>query len=823
MRNRISRLLSPPRFPNDAEKDRVANLLNIILLVLTAVFIVNTIIAFFFNPDFGATLINGATVLITFGLLLTLRARKISAAAWATVIIFWALVVGVTFFVSGLSVIIITSFFVLVVLAGVVAGNRAAVLILVLNLITSGIAFSMEQSGQLVPLMAGTPLINIAASAGNMVVLTLLIGLTLRALNKTLTEARAANQELQDAQILLETRVAERTRDLSLAAEVGRNLAQVRDLNTLLQNAAELIKERFGLYHVQIYLTDRTQQILVLSSGTGQAAAELLSRRHSLVIAPGSINGSAAMQKKPVVVPDTLESKIFTPNPLLPNTRSTLAVPLLLGERVVGVLDLQSADVKGLSEDSVPAFEAVASQLAISIDNANLFTEVQQAREEVESYVQRLTREGWEDYLDAISRDEKLAFVYDSRADAANLSEEITPISADKNALELPIAVANETVGVIQVEADDDRHWTEEALNLVSTVAQQVAQQVESIRLLDEAQRFRHEAETAVRRLTHEGWRDQLDREQALLTGYAYNQNRVKPFATSAEANGGDVPAVTLPLRIHGETIGSIDVHGQVTPDTEEIYRVVSVRLAEHLENLRLSSQTEYALGVTEALYQGIQQIVRANSVDGVLQQLVEFTHLKQFDRHNIILFDQSGDDSLPVSGFMAALLSEDGQPPQIPVGARFKLARFPAAKWFSREEPALIRDISGDERLDDNIRQVMPVLKTRGLAIFPLVASGQWLGVVMSQSNAPVSWSREQVRQTLSLVDQAAAVIQSIRLLAETQQQAQRETTVNLITQKIQSTLTVEDALKTAVSELGKALRASSAQVEIMPLEEVV
>ena len=169
----------------------------------------------------------------------------------------------------------------------------------------------------------------------------------------------------------LEQRVASRTQSLVLAAEVGRSVSQVRALDVMLKDAAEIIRSQFDLYYAQVYLVDTDQTKLILQSGTGTVGAELVSRHHSLPLNTGSINGRAALEKRSLVVSDTTASNTFRPNPLLPDTRSEMAVPLLVGEKVVGVLDLQSTQAGALNQDIVPAYEALAGQLAIAIQNAN--------------------------------------------------------------------------------------------------------------------------------------------------------------------------------------------------------------------------------------------------------------------------------------------------------------------------------------------------------------------------------------------------------------------------------------------------------------------
>lgn len=825
MRNWMKRLLAPPHFPQDEEKSRVANLLNVILLVLTAVFTFNTLIAFFFNPDWNAVVINALTVATTLILLLILRLRFVTLTAWATVIVFWLFVTLVGFFVAGLSIIVITSLFVMVVLAGVIAGNLAMTLIAGLSLAIGGVLFYLESQGQLVPPLPGSPFINVVASSGNMIVIVLLVGLTLRTLHQSLANSRNANWELQDARMDLENRVTARLRDLALAAEVGRNLSQVRDLPTLLEKAANLIRQRFDLYHVQIYLTDSAQQSLLLRAGTGQAAQELLKRRHSLPLTAGSINGSAALHKKPFVVSDTQNNSLFRPNPLLPETRSEMAVPLLVGNQVLGVLDLQSANSGSLTDEIVNAFEIVAGQLAIAIDNANLFEAARKAQVEVESYLQQQTRESWDTYLDGVNQDEKLTYTYDAFTATGDQASGVTPISAERNALQLPITLANEPIGLIQVEAEDERHWTEEALTLVSTVAQQVAQRVDNLRLLQETQRYRLEAETAVRRMTHEAWRDQLRQEQSLSAGFVYDRRQVRPLTGSLThwKAAADVPPPTaeLPLQVRGENVGHITLHGDLSPEATELAQVVSARLSEHLENLRLSQQTENALGQAQqrsAELDAVNRIAQTVAtqleadrlMDEIQRQLAQVVPLDSLtaglynaqtsELSMIYVFDR-------LSGVKRHLAGIRLQPHML------------SYKTVVNGESQLVL-YSPEEVMAQKQNQPANVLADTGATashIFvPLLRGEEVVGVLSVQSYQMNAYDESDLNLVRSVASYVATALQNAELFAEIQRRGAKEQIINAVTQRIQSTLTMEEALQTAVTELGKALKASRAQVEL-------
>lgn len=189
------------------------------------------------------------------------------------------------------------------------------------------------------------------------------------------------DQELRRMVSHLEERVAERTQDLNLAAEIGQQVFQARNLDVLLPQAVRLILDQFGLYQTQIYLVDEAKQTLLLQASAGFAGEQLLNAGHELPIDQNSINGVAAFEKRPVIVADTRESDLFLAHPLLPDTRSEMVVPLIVKDQVVGVLDLQSEQPNTFSEENVIPFDVLGGQLAIAILNAHQNAEIRQSQE----------------------------------------------------------------------------------------------------------------------------------------------------------------------------------------------------------------------------------------------------------------------------------------------------------------------------------------------------------------------------------------------------------------------------------------------------------
>ena len=386
---------------------------------------------------------------------------------------------------------------------------------------------------------------------------------------------------------------AERAHYLQLASEVSRAVSErMADLYSLLKDAVELIREKFNLYYTQIYLLNSTGHTLVLRAGTGEVGKQLIERRHQLLVNSMSLNGRAANERKAMVVSNTAQSIDFLPNPLLPNTRSEMAVPLLASGQVVGVLDMQSDEPDTLSEVYLPAFETLAGQLAITIQNAALFAEVEQARSEVEAQVHRLTEKGWQDFLDGIERGEKIGFVF-NQGKVAPLTAEAFTAELD-DVLNVPVLVTGTKVGAIQLKNEPGHKWTSSETELIQVISAQLSQHIENRRLLAQAERYREQAEQVARRLTREGWKIRQTRSN-VASGYVYDLNKVEELL--GELNDNSADALKQPLLVRDEIIGELSVNTATREDeASEIVAAVAQQLSGHIENLRLTEQTELAL-----------------------------------------------------------------------------------------------------------------------------------------------------------------------------------------------------------------------------------
>jgi GAF domain-containing protein/CheY-like chemotaxis protein len=205
---------------------------------------------------------------------------------------------------------------------------------------------------------------------------------TEREINLAIAMADQLSLMLQNRSLLEETR--RRAIQLQTSSDVGQVATSILDQDTMLERAVELIKDRFGFYHVQVFLTDETKRFAVLNKSTGSAGQKLLNANHTVEITARNIIGRAASQKRSIVVRDTGAKDLELPlesHEYLPEARAELAIPLQVGNNIIGVLDVHSVSVNDFTKEDIATLETLAAQIAIAIQNARAFREQQETAE----------------------------------------------------------------------------------------------------------------------------------------------------------------------------------------------------------------------------------------------------------------------------------------------------------------------------------------------------------------------------------------------------------------------------------------------------------
>jgi GAF domain-containing protein/HAMP domain-containing protein len=316
----------------------------------------------------------------------------------------------------------------------------------------------------------------------------------------------------------LEQRVDDRTRELKrrsnqiqAAAEVARDITTTTDLEDVLNQAVNLIRDRFDFYHAGIFLVDERGEYALLRAASGVPGRQMLAQGHKLKVGAEGIVGEVTASKKPHIALDVGSDAVHFKNPWLPETRSEMALPLRVGDRVIGALDVQSTQAAAFDEDDVTILQTMADQLAIAIENARLIQQMDLALRELEHAYGQYTQDAWRNLAQNTGQVTGYRYqgmdiraVKDLRPEAQETLQSGKPVQkilAPTNgggqsgsdsiqpltALAVPIKLRDQVIGVLNLRFQG-ANIPDETVALVEEAAARLAPVMENSRLLREAQ-----------------------------------------------------------------------------------------------------------------------------------------------------------------------------------------------------------------------------------------------------------------------------------------------------------------------------------------------
>jgi len=324
----------------------------------------------------------------------------------------------------------------------------------------------------------------------------------------TKSEARSQSllSDLQKERSLQEDRIQERTelldkrtKQLRAVADVGKSITSYRNLSELLQQTTRLIHENFGYYHVGIFLLDERRQFAVLTAANSDGGKRMLERGHQLKIGETGIVGYVAESLKARIALDVGADAVFFNNPDLPATRSEMALPLVVGGQVLGVLDVQSTEPNAFSEEDIATLQILAEQLAVAIQNANLFSDTEKALEASRLAYGEISREAW---IKILRNRPNIGYIATTPGISEARSDVVEPSIAkaidtgdlilgnDGLTISVPIKIRGQSIGAIRLKKSDiSEAWTQEETNLAVTLSDQLSSALESARLYQDSQK----------------------------------------------------------------------------------------------------------------------------------------------------------------------------------------------------------------------------------------------------------------------------------------------------------------------------------------------
>ncbi len=515
-----------------------------------------------------------------------------------------------------------------------------------------------------------------------------------QAIIRDITERKLLEAQVQQA-------FERRGYQVQVSTEISQEVASASELSDLFERVVTLIKERLGYYHTQLLRYDPAQDAVVLINGYGETGQKMLAGGHQMPMGAGLI-GTAAASGKTVLRSTLAEDPDWQPNPLLPETKGEIAMPIKWQDTVLGVLDVQSNQAGALTEDDRLLLEGLCGQVAVAIEQTRLRQEMAERLEEVNRLYRTMSHEGWKEY------------------------------------------------------------------------------------------------------------RDTTD----LPAGFMFDQAGIRPVDETVLA---DELFANIPMRVlGGEIVGTLTVANDpqhpTSPEEYTFLQQVSDQIALALESARLFDQTQSALAQSERLFEASRSVAQAADLQELLKATVETLNIPAISRAGLEIFNYNAAGELDrmtlAATWRASSLNSPNYEPEA-IGRSLTANEIKVLSLFVEPTPLFINDVNHDKRVDPAAMQVAKKQNYRALATLPLFAGTQQIGIVSLISEEPHNFTQDEIRLFTALAPQIATVLENRRQFERAQQQAERESALNVISQKIQSATTVEAVLQIAARELGHALGA--------------
>ena len=306
----------------------------------------------------------------------------------------------------------------------------------------------------------------------------------------------AMTSQLKETLLGLETRVAERTSELEESsqqlqkragqfeaiAQLARAITSIQDVETLLPRITHLVSQQFGFYHVGLFMLDESRQYAVLQAANSEGGQRMLARKHRLGVGQTGIVGYVTSTGTPRIALDTGADTVYFDNPDLPDTRSEMALPLLVGKLVIGALDVQSTEPNAFTEDDVEVLSILADEVSVAIENARLFEESQHVLADAQTAYGEYTQAAWQQI---VARRKVVGY----ELSGAFIRSLEAPTHRQDISKAIQIKLRDRVIGVMNISLPEHRELDQEELDISQALAQRIGIAIENAILLEESQR----------------------------------------------------------------------------------------------------------------------------------------------------------------------------------------------------------------------------------------------------------------------------------------------------------------------------------------------
>jgi GAF domain-containing protein len=402
---------------------------------------------------------------------------------------------------------------IILVIAAILLGRRAFVIITPLAVITTIVVAYFDLPGNIVIIPAGIddaiilPVLLLGCSG--------IIQLLMNRLNENILRARQSernyvteNQALAELQTSLENRVAQRTLELEKAnrnnerrarqfeavAQVSTIISNIQDFETLIVRITQVISEQFEHYHTGIFLLDESREFAILRAANSMGGQRMLARNHRLQVGQTGIVGYVTATGTPRIALDVGTDAVFFDNPDLPGTRSEIALPLMIGNQVIGALDVQSEKENAFSTEDISVLGTLSNQVSIAIQNARIIEDARKSLAEAQSAYSESVQQAWK-----VMRPQSMGSGLQwSESTITRLENQLTDehiqntfrqgsttIANDASGkLAIPIRIRDQVIGVLSLNNKNGSKWSDDDVDIAEAVAERLSLAIETATLL---------------------------------------------------------------------------------------------------------------------------------------------------------------------------------------------------------------------------------------------------------------------------------------------------------------------------------------------------
>jgi signal transduction histidine kinase/putative methionine-R-sulfoxide reductase with GAF domain/HAMP domain-containing protein len=550
--------------------------------------------------------------------------------------------------------------------------------------------------------------------------------------------------QLRDLIRSLEARgreLEERAREVEASQRVTFAASERATPEALLDLVVNLVRDQFHLYHVQVYMVDHEREAAVLRKSTGYAGRRLLQSGHQIPLDHTSLVTQAIHEGRPALVADVSQDANFMANPLLPHTRSELAVPLKLGDQVIGVLDAQDREPGRFSENTVALFQTMANQIAFLFENSDLLDNVAEQSEMLTIFASQLRT-------------------------AADIARQLGTVLDPDRLLQQVVDMMQSRFGlyhahiyILETSPEGNGHGPAGARLTVRAGSGEVGQVLKerghNIPLASPKSPVARAARS---------------REIVVI-----NNTDLVPDFTPNPLLPQTRSELAVPLVFGEQVLGVLDMQddqpGRFTQTELDTFTTLAGQIATALQTAGLFAQVQARFLVGQAL-------AGTQTEDDVLNAMVEVASAYSEGRISIYTIDQdsSADNDQEMTAIMRRDESfESGILSDLPIEARFTDDQFKLLERVSAGEPFISPNLPLDERADPLSRETAVKRGIVSMALLPIMAGDEWMGLIAVSSRREGYFDERKLHLYRSLAEQGALALRTGQLFDETQQTAER------------------------------------------------